>query len=86
MGFFDGRHSCGSPPQAPKPLPVTSTVNTPQLGDATSAPQSCQSHQKQEKSEKLAQPKGAEGNKIPKCDVDGLLRQTENISKKLRKT
>lgn len=59
MGLFDGRHSCGRPPQAPKPCPVTSPVNTPQLGNATSAPQSCQSHQKWEKSEKLAQPRGA---------------------------
>lgn len=47
---------------------------------ATSIPPSCQSHQKQEKSEKLSQAEPV-GSMIPKCDVGGLLRQAERISK-----
>lgn len=34
----------------------------------TSAPQKCQDHQKQGKSEKLSQPRGAKGDMTTKCN------------------
>ena len=36
----------------------------------TNTPQNCQGHQKQGKSKKLPQPRGAQGDMTTKCNID----------------